>query len=82
MADEQNPPPQVVVQKTVVLEGSIYQLDARHVTGGWFACWRCDACHAIGAPAGIHRTAESALIAAKRNLKLHQRDSHPGDKQP
>lgn len=65
------------VAKTVVVEGTVYHLDARHVPGGWFASWHCDACHAVGAPSGTHRTIRSALAAAKRNLNLHHRDSHP-----
>lgn len=79
MADERDSRPQAAVQRTVVLGGLVYQVDVRHVMGGWFASWQCDACHAIGAASGTHRTAEMALFAAKRNLKFHQRDSHLSD---
>jgi hypothetical protein len=64
------------VHKTVVLEGFVYSLEARRVSGGWFCSWRCQTCQAIGAPSGTRSTAESAILAAKKNLKLHHRDSH------
>ncbi len=64
------------VNKTLVVGGVTYRLDARHVPGGWFGSWHCPTCHAVGAASGTHRTVAAAMAAARRDLKLHHRDSH------
>jgi hypothetical protein len=64
------------VRRTVVLDGFAYALEARHVSGGWFCSWRCETCQAVGAPSGTLSTAESVILAANKNLKMHHRDSH------
>jgi hypothetical protein len=76
MGKDEDPNAASTVRRTVVLDGFAYALEARQVSGGWFCSWRCETCQAVGAPSGTLSTSESAILAAKMNLKMHHRDSH------